>query len=307
MLPGQGASARRRWRTIAHRLPPAAPLRRAFPVWGGRSFCQFAQLIGQGRNGLHKDFRNGEDQLWLLVEDIPDLVLGIAAVGRCPPRSFVEARDGQRDDAVERAEGFGRTDRLPEVPALHLGKLVHSPQTEMDRARLARDDKFFHNGKRLRLRLFGRCKITATCDRITVSGIVAGGRGQREGGDVRPAGIHLRKTRQRRLDNHVDDLFTQHQSQHIFRGVRVLDAVVYDHQSVSVHRPRDVARSLLLAVGVFGTQLLQFEVDLQRVRRGMERGLFVYQEDDILALNDSFVAECFCHVVVLLTVIQCEM
>nr|DAZ01343.1 MAG TPA: hypothetical protein [Caudoviricetes sp.] len=75
----------------------------------------------------------------------------------------------------------------------------------------------------------------------------------------------------------------------------VLDRIVDDHQSVAVHRPRYIARPLLLAVGILRAQLLHLQVHLQRVRRGVERRLIVHQEDDVLALDYLFVSVSFRH------------
>ena len=78
-------------------------------------------------------------------------------------------------------------------------------------------------------------------------------------------------------------------------GMAVLDRIVDDHQSVAFHRPRDIARPLLLTVGILRAQLLHLQVHLQRVRRGVERRLIVHQEDDVLALDDLFVSVSFRH------------
>ena len=140
-----------------------------------------------------------------------------------------------------------------------------------------------------------RRQITAAGKRIAVGCIVARRRRERESRDVGFARVHPRKTRKRRLDDHIDELLRQNEREDILRGVAVLDRVVDDHQPVAIHRPRNVARSFLLAVRILRAELLHLQIDLQRMARSVERRLFIHQNDDVLALHDPFGSDCFRH------------
>lgn len=90
------------------------------------------------------------------------------------------------------------------------------------------------------------------------------------------------------------ELLLNHQREDILRRVRGGDCRVDDDQTISIHRPCDVARELLLAVGILGADILEFEVYFEVVRGGVERRLIVQEDDDILALH-NFSVISFSH------------
>lgn len=108
-------------------------------------FYHSTQLIGQRRNTIDEKLRDFQHEVRFVVEDVPHVVLRVAAFAAGASCAFVEPDGRESDDAVDAPDGSCCGNVLGEVRFLTFGKLRDGLHPEMDRRGFPVDRDLFHD------------------------------------------------------------------------------------------------------------------------------------------------------------------